>query len=96
MSNPTPIGADKNFSLADLNTFVAQQEGVLGPLTAMSNNGNQTVLTFDTDPPTPANPPVIAPDQNGQSVIPAGSTKVCQGSFFIAGTATPATASRAN
>jgi hypothetical protein len=62
----------------------------------MGNDGNQTVLTFDADPPTPAKPAVIALYQNGQSVIPAGSTKVCQGSVFIAGTITSATASRAN
>jgi hypothetical protein len=96
MVHQAPIGVDKSCSLADLNTIIGEQEDNLGPLVAIGNNGQQTILTFDVDQASPANHATITPDANGQSVIPAGSSKVCQGSVFVASTLTPATASRSN
>jgi hypothetical protein len=95
MAHPTPVGISKNTSLADLNVFVGQQEDSLGPLTAIGNDGNQTVLTFDTDPASPAIHAVIAADNGAAPVIPANSTQVCRGKVFIAGTLTASTATRA-
>jgi len=96
MANPATVGVAKNTSLSDLNTIVGQNEDDLGPLTGIGNDGTQTTLTFDTDPPSPANHAVIAADSNGQPVVPASSTQVCRGTVFIAGAATPATATRPN
>jgi hypothetical protein len=53
MSDPVRVGADKSSSLNILNTIVAQQEDNLGPLIAIGNDGSRTMLTFDTDPPSP-------------------------------------------
>ena len=94
MAHPTPIGVAKGTSLSGLNVIVGQQEDDLGPLTAIGNDGNQTILTFDTDPPSPAKHAVIGADKNGQPVIPAGSAQVCRGTVFIAGTLTASTATR--
>lgn len=94
MANPTTVGIGKAKSLSDLNVFVGEQEDDLGPLTSIDNDGNQTLLTFDTDPPSPPNHAVIAADSGGQPVIPTGSTQVCRGTVFIAGVLTPSTASR--
>lgn len=94
MADPTTVGVDKAKSLSDLNVILGEQEDDLGPLTGIDNDGTQTLLTFDTDPPSPAKHAVIAADSGGQSVIPAGSTQVCRGTVFIAGVLTTSTASR--
>jgi hypothetical protein len=96
MSHPATVGVAKATSLADLNTIVGQYEQMLGPLISLGNDGNQTLLTFDTDLDSPAKNAVVAVDQNGQSATPAGSTMVCQGTVFIAGALTHVTATRPN
>ena len=96
MATPAPVGVDKATSLPDINTIISQQEDVLGPLIGIGNDGAQTILTFDTDPPAPANHAVVTADSGGQPATPAGSTQVCRGSLFIAGALTAATASRPN
>jgi len=94
MVNKIPVGASKNYSLEQLNLFVRQQEADLGPLVGLSNGGTQSVLTFDTDLATPDKPAVITPDKNGAPDVPSGSSAICSGEVFIAGTITAATASR--
>jgi len=93
MASPTPIGADKNFSLGNLNQLVVQQEDLLGPLSAIGNDGAQTVLTFDMDQDPPAKHAVIG---RAGSPPPSGSTTVCQGKVFVAGQLTDAVATRPN
>jgi hypothetical protein len=93
---PDPRTCDKTWTLAQVNEAVSEKEAVVGPLIQIGNNGNLTVLTFDTDQGSPAKTAVIAPDVGGAAQIPAGSTKVCSGTIYIAGTLTAATASRPN
>lgn len=86
----TIIDANPNFSLPQLNQFVAQQEGALqGPLTAIGNGGGQTKLTIDDLDPSgaPANPSVITVD-----AIPPGKVPIGGGQVFISGTLTNAAA----
>jgi hypothetical protein len=94
--NPVTVGCDKNATLAVINQIVSQREAVLGPLIGIGNNGAATTLAFDTDTASPAKNAVIAPNTAGGPVIPAGSTQVCQGTIFVAGTLTASTASRPN
>lgn len=94
MSTPVPVGCDRSFDLPTINTIVAQNEGVLGPLIAIGNDGAQTVLTFDTDPPAPATNAVLTKDKNGQPDVPANATQVCRGAVFVAGQLVDCTASR--
>jgi len=86
--------ATANSTLTDINKVVAQTENIVGPLVTIDNDGKQTVLTFDSDPPAPAENAVIAADVGGQPSVPAGSTQVCRGTIFIAGTLTACTVSR--
>ncbi|HXJ02090.1 MAG TPA: hypothetical protein VNH44_12780 [Micropepsaceae bacterium] len=81
-------------SLADLNTIVAQNEGLHGPLTAMGNDGSFTLLTFDNSPTSPKNSAVIAPQKDGKPVLPTGAALVCIGTIFIQGQLTLSSASR--
>ena len=72
--------------------LIERKAGIVGPLVDIGNDGTQTVLTFDSDPPAPAKNAAIAAGQNA----PAGSTKVCSGTIFISGTLTASIASRPN
>lgn len=87
------IGAPKSLSLSDLNKAVSQNEAQLGPLTGIGNDGNQTLLTFDMDPDPPAKYAIIAAAVGNP---PSGSTTVCKGTVFVAGTLTAAIATRPN
>lgn len=95
MSTPVPVGCDSSSDLPTINTIVAQIEGVLGPLIAIGNDGAQTVLTFDTDPPAPANSAVLSKDKNGRPDLPANASQVCRGTVFVGGQLIDCTASRA-
>ena len=96
MANTITVGVVSGTSLNDLNTVVGQNEDTLGPLTEIGNDGVQTLLTFDTDPPSPVNHAVVSVDNNGQPAIPSGSTQVCRGSVFVERGLVSATASRPN
>ncbi len=78
--------------LAGINAIVAQLEEAAGPLTGIDNDGTYTTLTFDD---AGTNPTVFAVIAASTATPPAGSTTVCSGTIFIAGTKTPATATRA-
>src|SRR5476651_1966331 len=94
--NPDPKACEKTLTLAALNQLLAQQEAVLGPLVAMGHDGMHTILTFDTDPPSPAQNAVIAADGPGGPAVPPNSTKVCSGTIYVASVLTDATATRPN
>jgi hypothetical protein len=80
--------------LAELNTIVAQREDLHRKLTAMTNDGGFTVLTFESGPIPVTNKAVIAPQKNGKTVLPDGASLVCTGTIFVDGQLTPCSASR--
>lgn len=83
-------------TLTDINTIVTQYEQLEGPLTAMANDGTNSLFTFNAEADLPANTAVVAAQVNNQPVIPPGSTLVCAGTIFIEGALTPAAATRAS
>ena len=90
MADPKVLGASKDSSLDDLNTVVAESEGLYGPLTEMGNDDNQSLFSFDQDQDPPDKNAVLA---SGSSP-PNGTKKVCSGDIFIKGTKTSCTAGR--
>ena len=91
MADLKTIGADQSLSLSDLNTVVAQNEDLLGPLVGIGNDGTQSLLTFDMDQNPPTKHAVIAA---AGGHLPPGSSKVCEGKIFIAAKLTSAVATR--
>ena len=84
-------------SLADVNTAIDQVEAA-GPLVEMTNGNDEvgqktTILSFDLSKPGPAKHAVVQATSTAQ---PANTTKVCQGTIYIAGTLTDCTAYRPN
>ncbi|HEY0414481.1 MAG TPA: hypothetical protein VGD66_15205 [Allosphingosinicella sp.] len=77
-----------------LNQEIVQSETLLGPLTAIGNNGSLTVLSFKLGDP-PANNAIIARQNAGKPVIPTGAKLVASGSVFIAGEMALCAATRA-
>ena len=94
MAKPKIIGADKAFSLTDLNKYVKQQEEQLGPLIEIGNNGDQTLLTIDMDPDPPVKFAVIVPVLGGVVTLPPGTAKICEGKVFITNLLVDAVAAR--
>ena len=80
-------------SLDDVNAEIAQDEATLGTLSALGNNGSETTLTYAMIG-LPANAAVVAPQQGGNPVVPAGATVVAKGTIFIQGALTLVAASR--
>ena len=74
------LGAPPNLSLAQLARLIAQQEEVLGPLVSISNDGNQTLLTFDLEQDPPSRHTIIATDEP-----PPNSTPLTTGKVFVSG-----------
>ena len=67
------IGAPPSLSLADLETLIAQQEEVLGPLVSLANDGSQNLLTFDLESDPPAtHPRIIVGEPPANSTTPSG------------------------
>jgi hypothetical protein len=95
MTISTTVSVAASNTLAALNNIVAQQEAIHGPLLGIGNDGSTTHLTFDNTPASPAVNALIAPQTGGVPTIPAGSTLVCTGTVFIAGTPTLSAATRA-
>ena len=92
MTNPDPRAFDKTLNLATLNTQSGYRENEIGPLIGMTNDGQQTILTYDSDGAPPTVNAVIAADGG---VSPTDPTKVCSGTIFVSGTLTACTATRA-
>ena len=95
MATPELITAEKTSSLANLNTLVAQKEQILGPLIAIGNDGNRTILTFDSDqdPPHRRRPPQKNAVLTTAAAGGSGS-RVASGQIFIEGTLTETIATR--
>ena len=74
--------ADPGLSLADLQTTVRQNEEIGGQLVAMGNSDGKTILNLDVDLDPPDKPATLVRGASG----PAGSTLICQGTVFVAGT----------
>jgi len=90
---PTSIvSASAALSLTDLNFLIAQQEALIGPVTAIGNDGTATLLTLDRYAGPPAqNARVIVKEG---ATIPPGSVSVAEGTVFIAGEKTAVIAVR--
>ena len=89
-TDPVTYSVAKTTPLASINTIIAQREALLGPLIAVGNDGQQTILTFDRNPPEP--------DPKARLVVgtalPNGSIAVAQGTVFVAGQLTAVIAVR--
>jgi hypothetical protein len=97
MATPEILNAPKAFTLAELNKVITQKEELLGPLIAIGNDGNKTLLTFDTDLNPPAKHAVVARIVGtSQPVVAVGFTMVSRGKVFIESTLTKALATRPN
>ncbi len=82
--------ADPNFTLDQLNEFLADREDNLdGPLTAIENGNGKTRLTIDDQDPagTPPKHSLIT-----LGAVPAGATQIGADQVYISGTLTKATA----
>jgi hypothetical protein len=79
------VGAPPSFSLADLQALLRQVENVVGQITAIGNDGRQTVFTLDATQPSPATPAVMNVTIGGVAVPPPGMTAICSGNAIVAG-----------
>jgi hypothetical protein len=84
------VEADPNYSLDQLNQFVADQEDVLdGPLAAIGNGNGKTQLTIDDQDPAGTPPEHSLITLGG---VPAGARQIGTGRVYITGTLNNATA----
>lgn len=83
------VGAPPGLPIADLETLIAQQEEVLGPLVAISNDGSQNLLTFDLERDPPETHPVIAVGER----VP-NPAAIATGKIFVSGRLVDASALR--
>jgi hypothetical protein len=70
----------------DLSTFqtvVQQQEGIFGPLTALSNHGANNVMTFQVGPSPDASHRAILETYTDHPPAKAGYVLVCIGSCLV-------------
>lgn len=86
------LSTPPTYTLAQINTWVAQKEGIYGPLVDMGHNGQQSVFSFDQDTDPPAKNAIItlmsAPaPANAQSIVDNEE-------IMVAGTLTACRASR--
>ena len=89
----TTIQVPASSTLDNTNAIVAQMEASNGPLTATTNDGTNTLLTFDDAGTNPTN---FAKILANTTPAPPNSTPVCVGAIYIAGAQTACTAWRAN
>lgn len=86
---PKSIGVAQNTSLADLNTIVAQNEAVLGPLSQIGHGpfdgADVTILVFDTAADPPANAAVLRQCIGGVAPVVPGATLICTGDCYVSG-----------
>lgn len=81
-------------SLSDLEQFADQQEENLGPLVNLGNAGTDSVLTFDMDDASPAEPVILRMTAGGMTPAVDGFRLVCQGNCMVAGQLTGVAALR--
>jgi hypothetical protein len=86
MSDIATIGADKTLDLASLNVWIAQQEQLLGPLTAIGDGGDDTAASFDmAQPPVSHDFTQLSLRLGADCVVPPGHVLVCQGEAYVGG-----------
>lgn len=73
----------KQLSLAKLSTQVGAEEAALGTLKALGRSAEKTAATYTRGP---SRPPRVKLQKAGDA-IPAGHSKVCEGTVWIAGQA---------
>ena len=94
--NAIALGAPASYTLNQLNTWVAQKEGIYGPLVDMGHNGQQSTFAFDQDTDPPAKNAILRAVKVGNSG-PANSTVIIQNeAIFVSNVLTPSMASRPN
>ena len=76
----TPVTASRDLSLPEINTLVAQQESILGPLLTIGNDGSENLLFFDFDRDPPEKHAVIETAEP-----PPNSTILTTAKIFIGG-----------
>lgn len=76
----SPVIASANLSLAEINTLVAQQESILGPLLTIGNDGSETLLIFDFERDPPEKHAVV-----DTADPPANAMVLATGKIYVAG-----------
>ena len=89
-SDPVTRSVDPADSIDQINIIIAQREALLGPLIQVGNNGAETLLTFDLDPPEPAHKAYLVT----AATAPDGTSEVTRGTVFIGGNQTAVLAVR--
>ncbi|MFZ3235710.1 MAG: hypothetical protein WA417_11235 [Stellaceae bacterium] len=86
---PAILTADPNLSLDAVNTVIAQQEDILGPLVTVGNEGSATLLAFDNDRDPPHRHAVVETGQPPPDAVP-----IATGKIFVSGQLTDVLAYR--
>jgi len=73
--------------LPTFQTVVQQQEGVFGPLTALSSEGPNNVMTFEVGPSPDAPHRAILATYTGHPPAKDGCVLVCIGNCLVSGAA---------
>jgi hypothetical protein len=89
MAMPTIVTADPNLPLEAVNTVIAQQEEILGPLVTISNDGTVNLLIFDVDREPPRKHAIVDIGNPPPNITP-----VATGKIFVAGRLTDVMAFR--
>ncbi len=77
-------GADKTYSLPQLQQWVFGQEKLWGPIKKIGNDGAKTGATFDWNNPGNPKPTTQATiEETSTGTVPAGKTKLADGWVFI-------------
>jgi hypothetical protein len=74
------IRTGSDFSLAEINTLLEQQESILGPLVTIGNDGIENLLIFDFERDPPEQHTIIEAATSLQ-----GTMVVAIGKMFISG-----------
>jgi hypothetical protein len=81
----TSITAPGNLTLVDLEQAINTEEGSLGPVVDLGNDGLNSVVTFNMSDPPPTVPLVLRATPGGQPPQVPGSTFICQGNCLVSG-----------
>ena len=86
---PTIVTADPDLPIEAVNTVIAQQEEILGPLVSIGNDGKVTFLTFDLDREPPQKHAMV-----DIGTAPPNIAPIATGKIFVGGRLTDVTAFR--
>lgn len=70
-------------TLADFQRIVQQQEGIFGPLIALSSQQGNNWIVLEENPVKPANRATLQVIQQEPAPAVPGSTVVCTGNCFV-------------